>query len=101
MAWNIELAAQAEDWFMGLSDDDAARIAAAIDELERQGPTLGRPFVDSIKGSHHHNMKELRSIGGHLRALFAFDPEPVLGLRGSHCDRAAWRRQDRRLDQLV
>ena len=67
MAWNIELT-------LGLSDDDAARIAAAIDELERQGPTLGRPFVDSIKGSQHHNMKELRSIGGHLRALFAFDP---------------------------
>jgi len=74
MAWEIELTAQAEAWFMALDDDDAARIAAAIDELERQGPTLGRPFVDSIKGSHHRNMKELRSIGGHLRALFAFDP---------------------------
>jgi hypothetical protein len=30
--------------------------------------------VDSIKGSRHHNMKELRSIGGNLRALLAFDP---------------------------
>jgi hypothetical protein len=59
---------------MSLNPRDADRIAAAIDELERSGPQLGRPFVDSIKGSRHHNMKELRSIGGHLRALFAFDP---------------------------
>ncbi|MGH2891427.1 MAG: type II toxin-antitoxin system RelE/ParE family toxin [Solirubrobacteraceae bacterium] len=74
MAWEIELTAQAEEWFMGLDADDADRITAAIDELEHQGPRLGRPFVDSIKGSRQHNMKELRSIGGHLRALFAFDP---------------------------
>jgi hypothetical protein len=30
--------------------------------------------VDSIKASRHHNMKELRSVGGNLRALFCFDP---------------------------
>jgi hypothetical protein len=65
---------QAEEWYLGLTGEDADRIAAAIDELERQGPSLGRPFVDSVKRSRHHNMKELRSIGGHLRALFAFDP---------------------------
>lgn len=59
---------------MALGDRDANRIAAAFDELERRGPALGRPFVDSVKGSRHHNMKELRSVGGHLRALFAFDP---------------------------
>lgn len=59
---------------MALGDRDANRIAASFDELERRGPALGRPFVDSVKGSRHHNMKELRSIGGHLRALFAFDP---------------------------
>jgi hypothetical protein len=74
VAWEIEFTAQAEEWFMALDADDADRIAAAVDELERRGPTLGRPFVDSIAGSRHHNMKELRSIGGHLRALFAFDP---------------------------
>ena len=58
---------------MGLGSEDANRIAAAFDELERRGPRLGRPFVDSIKGSRHRDLKEMRSIGGHLRALFAFD----------------------------
>ncbi len=64
---------QAERWYMRLGPRDAERIAAAFDELERRGPALGRPFADSIRGSRHHNMKELRSIGGNLRALFAFD----------------------------
>jgi hypothetical protein len=39
-------------------------MAAPIDLVEQHGPTLGRPVVDSIKGSRHHNMKELRSTGG-------------------------------------
>jgi hypothetical protein len=38
------------------------------------GPALGRPAVDTVKGSRHKNMKELRAFGGTIRALFAFDP---------------------------
>jgi hypothetical protein len=72
--WTVELTPEAEAWYMSLNDQDANRIAAAFDELERRGPGLGRPFVDGIKASRHHNMKEVRSVGGHLRALFAFDP---------------------------
>jgi hypothetical protein len=72
--WQVELTPQVERWYMGLKTPDAERIAPSLDELERIGPALGRPFVDSVKGSRHHNMKELRSIGGNLRALFAFDP---------------------------
>lgn len=76
MAWEIILTEQVEHWL--LHDLDTAQrrqIIPAIDELESQGPGLGRPFVDRINGSRHHNMKELRSIGGHLRILFAFDPQ--------------------------
>jgi hypothetical protein len=76
VTWVIELTRQVEDWL--LKDLDVAgrsKIVPAIDELERQGPTLGRPLVDRIKGSRHHNMKEMRSIGGNIRVLFAFDPE--------------------------
>ena len=72
-SWQIEFTAEAETWYKALNVEDAKRITAAINRLERTGPVLGRPFVDSIKGSRHHNMKELRSIGGNLRALFAFD----------------------------
>ncbi|MGI8429300.1 MAG: type II toxin-antitoxin system RelE/ParE family toxin [Solirubrobacteraceae bacterium] len=70
----MEFTAQAERWYKALNAEDTSRIAAAIDRLERTGPMLGRPRVGSITGSRHHNMKELRSNGGNLRALFAFDP---------------------------
>ena len=39
------------------------------------GPQLGRPHVDTLKGSKHANMKELRfdAADGVWRAAFAFD----------------------------
>ena len=41
------------------------------------GPDLGRPTVDTLKGSRHSNMKELRfSWSGQVwRVAFAFDPQ--------------------------
>jgi hypothetical protein len=75
VAWELRMTAQTEKWFRGLSPDRAEQIAASLDKLEETGPGLGRPFVDSIKGSRYHHLKEARSIGGHQRALFAFDPQ--------------------------
>ncbi len=76
MAWDIELTEDVETWLLYELDDHGRRqIVPAIDKLEEVGPTLGRPLVDRINASRHHNMKELRSIGGSVRVLFAFDPE--------------------------
>jgi hypothetical protein len=67
-------------WLDQLSKSDsrsANQVFAAFDVLEREGPMLGRPLVDSIKGSQLSNLKELRpgSAGGtELRILFVFDP---------------------------
>ena len=37
---------------------------------------MSRPYADTVEGSKHPNMKELRtqSKGNPLRTLFAFDP---------------------------
>ena len=50
--------------------------------LEEYGPSLGRPTVDTLSGSRHPNMKELRvragskaGGGGVWRVAFAFDPD--------------------------
>jgi hypothetical protein len=59
---------------MTLDDQAANSIGAVFDELGRVGPALRRPLVGSIGTSRRHNMKEARSVGGHLRALFVFDP---------------------------
>ena len=42
-----------------------------------KGPLLGRPQVDTLKGSSHANTKELRfnADGGVWRVAFAFDTE--------------------------
>ena len=73
----MELTNQARDWYLALSVKDQQAIGGAIDLLAEKGPALGRPAVDTIARSRHPNMKELRSFGGHLRALFAFDPRRV------------------------
>lgn len=71
---------EVEAWFLALCEDDpptANLVAAAIDLLGEERPMLGRPLVDKVKESGHHNMKELRpgSAGGsEVRMLFAFDP---------------------------
>lgn len=45
--------------------------------LEKFGPQLGRPWVDTLKGSKHPNMKELRfkAQNGVWRVAFAYDPK--------------------------
>jgi hypothetical protein len=45
--------------------------------LEVSGPQLGRPYVDTLNGSRHDNLKELRfqAADGVWRVAFAFDPQ--------------------------
>jgi hypothetical protein len=55
-----------------------------------KGPALGRPIVDTVKGSRFPQMKELRcSSDGALRVLFAFNPlrTALLLLGGDKTDR--------------
>lgn len=63
-----------------LFDPEVRReLLAAARSLERAGPKLGRPHVDTLNGSRHSNMKELRfkSHQGQQvwRTAFAFDSE--------------------------
>jgi len=52
------------------------KLAEAVLTLEAIGPQLGRPLADTLKGSRHANMKELRlGAGGAWRVAFAFDAE--------------------------
>lgn len=53
----------------------AKLIVAMAKLLEVFGPRLGRPSVDTLKGSRHPNMKELRcdADGGVWRVAFASD----------------------------
>ncbi len=52
-------------------------LLAHIKLLEHFGPQLGRPRADTLNGSRHANMKELRfdAADGVWRFAFAFDPK--------------------------
>lgn len=75
MVWDVEVTDEFVDWWEGLTVDQQESITDRVGLLAERGPDLGRPAVDRIHDSRHHNMKELRaSKGGALRVLFMFDP---------------------------
>jgi hypothetical protein len=76
MQWEVRYTDEFEGWFEDLDAQAREAVARKIALLEIGGPALGRPHVDSVYGSRHANMKELRahSAGRPLRMFFAFDP---------------------------
>jgi hypothetical protein len=73
--WEIEVTDEFARWWDALTVDQQESVTDRVDLLGERGPDLGRPVVDHIEASRHHNMKELRaSQGGVLRVLFMFDP---------------------------
>jgi hypothetical protein len=77
MTWEIILHEKFEEWLFAEAIEVQESISTVIDILEEKGPALGRPYVDSIKGSTFANLKELRiqHDGNPYRILFAFDPQ--------------------------
>jgi len=65
--------------FRAFTPDVRRELAAAARAIELAGPKTGRPHVDTLNGSKHDNMKELRfkaNNGSEIwRAAFAFDPQ--------------------------
>ena len=77
MSWNNEFHEDFDREFQGFDDRVKDEILASLTVLEKEGPELGRPHVDRLKGSAYPNMKELRvrADGGVWRIAFAFDPK--------------------------
>src|SRR5207244_4342910 len=49
-------------------------IIAKVNLLKLLGPRLGRPHADTLKGSRHANLKELRADTSDKVLRIAFDP---------------------------
>jgi hypothetical protein len=75
LSWIVEIGDEFEPEFLALQEDVQMEILALTRFLQQFGPQLGRPRVDTLKGSRHANMKELRfsAADGEWRAAFAFD----------------------------
>ncbi len=76
MSWTVLFHEDFHTEFSGLDDDLQDELLAHARLLAEFGPSLGRPSVDTLKGSRHSNMKEMRfSWSGEIwRVAFAFDP---------------------------
>ncbi|EKR27810.1 type II toxin-antitoxin system RelE/ParE family toxin [Leptospira interrogans] len=73
--WKIVQSQEFGDWFKNIDTDIQVDIYAILKVLSEKGPSLGRPYVDSLKNSKINNLKELRvqSKGRPFRIAFVFD----------------------------
>ena len=87
MAWEVVFHPAFEAEYGELPGSVRDQLEDRMELLRQQGPSLGRPRADTLRGSRHPNMKELRLTvdGGGWRILFASDPgrQAVLLLAGS------------------
>ena len=60
MNWIVEIAEEFESELGALNEEVQTEVAALSRLLQQFGPKLGRPRVDTLNGSRHMNMKELR-----------------------------------------
>jgi len=75
MAWDVEVSDEFVVWYNSRDELEGENVDSAVDMLVEYGPALGRPYADTLKGSMHRNLKELRiQIRGRpYRILFTFD----------------------------
>jgi hypothetical protein len=94
VAFEIEFTDEFGEWWDALTEGEQTSIDAVIRVLEEQGAALGRPFVDTLKGSRIANLKELRvqHAGQPYRIVFAFDPRrtAVLLIGGNKAGLDRW-----------
>src|SRR2546423_15693035 len=62
--WTVELVPEIEPELRALAAEVRIELLAQARVIERFGPTAGRPRIDTLKGSAHANMKELRFDAG-------------------------------------
>ncbi len=77
MAWEVLFHGEFVTEFRALPENVQDEILAHSRLLKEFRPQLGRPRVDTLNGSRHANMKELRfdAEDGVWRLAFAFDPD--------------------------
>lgn len=77
VAWIVEFHRDFDPEFEQLPEEVQDELRARAYLLQQFGPQLGRPHADTLKGSRHSNMKELRfeAALGVWRVAFAFDPK--------------------------
>ena len=106
MLWTVLVAPEFEPELTALGSEVRIELLAQARLIEQFGPAAKRPRIDTLKGSRHANMKELRfdAGGGVWRVAFAFDPKRraillVAGDKSGQGQRAFYRRLIEKADE--
>src|SRR5436309_3387011 len=59
--WHVATTDEFDEWFAELDEDGQAELIAKVELLKLLEPKLGRPHADTLNGSKHANMKDLRA----------------------------------------
>ena len=75
--WTVQFDREFDGEFVELPTEVQDELLAQLAVIKQFGPSAKRPRVDTLNGSKHANMKELRfdAGGGVWRVAFAFDPK--------------------------
>jgi hypothetical protein len=74
VTWNVLFHGEFAPEFKTLPEKVQVELLARLKVVENFGPALGRPIVDTLKGSSFPNMKEIRfNQDGVWRFAFAFN----------------------------
>jgi hypothetical protein len=90
MTWEVEVSDEFIEWYDSLDEDEGVSVDTAVDMLKEFGPTLGRPYVDTLKRGQ---ASEFEGV-----ADSAFWPPLSRSFRvrsAPECLSDSWRRQNR------
>ena len=107
MNWRVLVAKEFEQEFSELLLEVRRADLVRLRLLREHGPQLRRPRVDTLNGSRHANMNEMRfsaTAGGEWRVAFAFDSArramlPVAGDKSGGSGRRFYRDLIRKVDE--
>src|SRR5713226_7232185 len=104
--WIVEIGDEFQPEYDALSGEVQDELLAMTRLLQQFGPQLKRPHADTMNGSRHANMKELRfkAADGVWRVAFAFDPRRkavllVAGDKSGGSERRFYRELIRKADE--
>jgi hypothetical protein len=105
--WAIEATNLYLEWFFMQAEPTKEAVRAYVKLLSTKGPELGRPYVDTLKGSKYPNMKELRvqAQGKKYRIAFIFTKKRTClllsgGLKGGSGDKRFYLKMITQADAL-
>jgi len=55
--WDVEFSNEFGEWWGTLTEDEQDSLTVSVKLLQAIGPSLARPYADTVKQSRHSNMR--------------------------------------------